>query len=425
MWAKIVLCCFIWMSVFGNAAWAESKQPTDPSKQSQNTAANTQTQQQQIGKQTTEGEKKGKPSTKTPEEADIKDLKAYFKKQWDNVTDRLNDVKQNIKDAETKRKDLAEAEKEKEKAKDAQTNGPFGQCSTFAFDFACNMSNWTWYWVTELLKAVGQWMLKVVFIQDNLATNETIKEFQNNFVSLAWTFLMVFLTYQMVRILSMMILQEDHSEIKPLIRKVVVIAALIPSSLWICSKLFTLGNDFSEYYIQTELNKLPEKLYGLNFLSSIVNVRLLLILLIVLLVLLIIIAFQMAIRQAEFAFLVVIGPIAIVTMINKEINLFSLWWRNLLAVVFTQSLQVLMLVITFRLMTENSLTILTTCLGFLVLTMGVPKKTNEWFGANSSQSAAGGMVRSAANFTASMYTGRTTTKEAARGPHSLKGNKKK
>lgn len=404
MWGKISLCAVLLFHMFGNVAFAAPAPPAETTENKENKQTNQQTKQQSAGEKTNE-----KPTTKEEVEAVRKGLLDYVNKQWESVKTGINDVKNNIKEAEKKRAELQKVEKEKEKAEDARINGPFGQCSTFDFDFACNISNWIWYWVTEILKAVGQWMLKVVFIQNNLANNETIQDFQKDFVSLAWTFLMVFLTYQLVRILSLMILQEDQSEIKPLIRKVVIVAALIPSSLWICKELFTLGNLFSGYYIKTELDKLPEKLYGLNALSSGVNIGLLLILLIVLLVLLIVIAFQMAIRQAEFAFLVVIGPIAIVTMINKEINLFSNWWRNLLAVVFAQSLQVLMIVITFRLMTESSLSILTTCLGFLVLTISIPKKTNEWLFANSTSGVAGGMVKSVANFTAGVATGGTTS----------------
>jgi hypothetical protein len=79
-------------------------------------------------------------------------------------------------------------------------------------------------------------------------------------------------------------------------------------------------------------------------------------------------------------------------MVNKEMNLFSRWWRNLLAVVFTQSIQVLMLVISFKLVTQTDLTGLTTSIGFLVLTMRAPQIVNEWLGSSSlAGSEAGGL----------------------------------
>jgi hypothetical protein len=419
MWTKIILCCFVWLSVVGNTVWAEATQDKTGDVQKN---AKGKTETPKIEEKTSEDKTK-EPAT---EESNVFDRAgAYINEQVKELKDDINAFKSSIETAEKKRQDAKKAEQQQDKIQDARTNGPFGKCSTFSFDFACNISNWVYYWINQILTAVGQWMLEVVFIQSNLSTNKTVIEFQANFSSLAWTFLLVFLTYQLVRILSLMILQEDYSELKPLIRKVVIVAALIPSSLWICQKLFMLGNMFSLFYIKEDLGKIPQKLYGLNILSAKVNIGLLLILLIILLILLFIIAFQMIIRQAEFAFLVIIGPIAVVTMLNREMNFFSIWWRYLLAVVFAQSLQVLMIVLAFRLMTEPGLALLTTCLGLLLLTMRVPKMANEWFRASSVFGAAGGMVKSAANFTASVATGGTTTiaRQAALALHSA--NKKK
>jgi hypothetical protein len=275
--------------------------------------------------------------------------------------------------------------KEKERSK-----GPFGECGYT--DWGCSFGNWLYWSTYDLLTSLGAWMMDIVFIQKNFARNDVVKGFQADFVSLAWTFLMLFFTFQLVRILSSMVLQEDFSELKALIRKLVVVAALIPSSLWICQELFDLGNNFSNHFIQQELKKLPEKIQNLSAVSQIGNVVLLLVLLIVLAVVLVSISFQMIIRQAEFVFYVVIGPLAIVTMVNKEMNLFSRWWRNLLAVVFTQSIQVLMLVISFKLVTQTDLTGLTTSIGFLVLTMRAPQIVNEWLGSSSlAGSEAGGL----------------------------------
>jgi chemotaxis protein histidine kinase CheA len=288
-------------------------------------------------------------------------------------------------------------EKAQEAADKAAAEDPYSNCN--AWELGCYANSWIYNQAKGILLAVID-ILKAVLNLDNISNDPIVKSLKTGFSSLSWSFLLLFLVYQSVKILSLMILQEDYSEIKPLIRKTVIAAWLISSLTWICDHLFYLGNAFTDY----ALDHLTKVQASIQVLLDIVAVGIagyfgyFLILLVLIAVFCIIILIQIGIRSAEFAFLVIIGPVAIVTLVNKEMNLFSIWWRNLLAIIVTQSIQPILFVLSIEMIANGALANIFMTIGFLALTMRAPKMVNEWFKASSISGSAGDVVKSAANY---------------------------
>jgi hypothetical protein len=203
-----------------------------------------------------------------------------------------------------------------------------------------------------------------------------------------------------VRILSLFAFQEDHSELKLLIRNVVIAACLLQLLNWICENLFYLSRLFTAGF-SSSISALPSKLNGIFIIH---NSIILLVFLLVLFILSTIISIQIAIRTIEIAFLMILGPIVITTIVNKEMNFFSRWWRNMVALVFAQSLQVLLIVIgvewifKYKFTDENRTDILLLGVGLFVLIMRVPALLNEWFQSSSAASSVNGFAAGMAKF---------------------------
>lgn len=63
----------------------------------------------------------------------------------------------------------------------------------------------------------------------------------------------------------------------------------------------------------------------------------------VMLVLFLVLTFQSMRRVAELLFLLAISPLAAWSMINEDMNLWGIWWREIICTIFTQSFHVMML----------------------------------------------------------------------------------
>ncbi|KZD70930.1 conjugal transfer protein TrbL family protein [Bacillus cereus] len=63
----------------------------------------------------------------------------------------------------------------------------------------------------------------------------------------------------------------------------------------------------------------------------------------VMLVLFLILTFQSMRRVAELLFLLAISPLAAWSMVNEDMNLWGIWWREVICTVFTQSFHVMMI----------------------------------------------------------------------------------
>jgi hypothetical protein len=117
-------------------------------------------------------------------------------------------------------------------------------------------------------------------------------------------------------------------------------------------------------------------------------------------ILVLIVAFQVAIRAAELAFLFITGPFAIATNINEEFNLFPVWWRNFLSILITQVVQIMLLVLTVKLFWNVKITNISTLeniiwgLGMMIITIKGPAYIKEYmYSTGAGQAVIGGAMR--------------------------------
>ncbi|WP_416826008.1 conjugal transfer protein TrbL family protein [Ectobacillus polymachus] len=59
-------------------------------------------------------------------------------------------------------------------------------------------------------------------------------------------------------------------------------------------------------------------------------------------------AIQYVIRTVELLILFIMSPLAAWSIVNEEMNIWSIWWRETIATVFTQSLQIMIIWISFN-----------------------------------------------------------------------------
>ncbi|MCP8968953.1 conjugal transfer protein TrbL family protein [Ectobacillus ponti] len=62
----------------------------------------------------------------------------------------------------------------------------------------------------------------------------------------------------------------------------------------------------------------------------------------------VILAIQYVIRTAELLIILIMSPLAAWSIVNDEMNIWSIWWREMTATVFTQSLQIIIIWLAFN-----------------------------------------------------------------------------
>ena len=257
-------------------------------------------------------------------------------------------------------------------------------------DPTCYFVAWVKRMLVQFLRGICQYFIDVITIsQEELFGEETggvFVRYQSIVQNLAWSFLALFLTFHSVRILALYTVEINPTEVKWLIQRLFVTSVLI----YIEPKLVGLLVELNELLVNAFLEPYKTSLgtilfailitYGVNF-FPVVNVVTSLPLAIIS-GLLFIIILQFIIRYAEIALLMILGPFAIATNINKEYNLFPVWWRHLLATIFTQAVQVLLILIWIEVVSKAVFMLmfyrLILSVGFLIVIARTPGFLKQW-----------------------------------------------
>jgi hypothetical protein len=203
-----------------------------------------------------------------------------------------------------------------------------------------------------------------------------IGEYYSDFTEICWVFVTIFLIYQSIKFMVTYSIHENPLELKRLIWRLVLCAALIAGFPSLFKWLLTLNSVIVSSLTPKEFINM-DAFYGLMkmnepFLS-------LTVLALVLSLILLVIYFQNIMRFAELGFLVLSAPLAISTMLNDEVNLFPIWWRQLVSVIFLQAIQTMMLLLTIKtLPLFHSAIQLPVVIGFLYITFKAPGFFRNW-----------------------------------------------
>lgn len=246
-------------------------------------------------------------------------------------------------------------------------------------------------------------MLEIFILKPgDLLQNATINTFFNLIKGVSWSLATVFLIYQCLRIYVLSLADGDRSELKKLLPKIFLIPVFMMSLPWGVEAILTLSGDFSRGFLSVpSVDQDGAAVVGfaaiyLLFMGA-TNSLFIVILALVFLALLAVFAFQQCLRFAELAFLVVSGPIAIMSILNQEFNLFPSWWRHLLSVAFTQSVQYLLIMMAIKLATgtnpfKGEYMGIFGSIGCMVLVIKSPAFIREFMYSTGAGSKAAGMA---------------------------------
>lgn len=271
-------------------------------------------------------------------------------------------------------------------------------------DYSCHVNSFLFFTAKSAGDALNDSFVKL-FVLDRsaLAKMKIIRNYYHYTQQLAWTLLLLFFVYQLIRTLALYIFNQDPTELQSLIQKVFFAAIMISMLFWIVEQLVELNRLTIQGLLNTNTNNLINMALLFGGKQVILTqaaegfqyvLAMSLIFCFVMVCGCAIFFIQLAIRYAEIAFMVIIGPIVAATIINKEFNLFPIWWRHLLSVVFTQAIQVLMMVILFNILysmaafnANHNIPILQNFIlgvGFVILIIRTPHFLKQWMYSSGS-----------------------------------------
>lgn len=260
-------------------------------------------------------------------------------------------------------------------------------------DPTCYFSSWIKTVILNFFEEICQIFADVIVISEEELFGKETKGvyvyYQKVVQNLAWTFLVLFLTFQSIRILAFYTIEVDPTELKLLIQRLIITSILIALEPKIIGWLVHLNELLVNAFLEPHKGVLGYTIFlfliteGVNLLPLPGGINLIIgIPVLIINILLFIIMLQFVLRYAEIALLMILGPFAIATNINQEYNLFPVWWRHLLSTIFTQAVQVLLIVIWISIIRTalgiDVLYRLILSIGFLVVAVRAPGFLREW-----------------------------------------------
>lgn len=196
-----------------------------------------------------------------------------------------------------------------------------------------------------------------VFIVDpqTILNDPTISSFYVYAYGFFSTLLTVIFLYKMVEYLALAD-PESRGAIKGKLANLVFTIAFAFSFKWIFQYLLLFNNWFIEgllngYSLSFDTFKYDQT----KIQEATINLTFMVILCLIIAILFFVLLIQMAIRFAELGFSFAIAPIIIATNLSDDINLLPGFWKNLLSLIFTQSIQILITLFMLKFFSNGSI----------------------------------------------------------------------
>lgn len=266
------------------------------------------------------------------------------------------------------------------------------------FDFKCKIREFFLDLVQGAINYAVQ-QLDVFIVQPSTILDDpTISSFYDQAYGFFFALLAVIFIYKLVEILATAD-PEGRGILKEKVAVLLFTVAFAYSFKWIFESLLK----FNQWFIEGLLNG-----YNLSFntfkydASKIqeaeINLLFMTILSLIIAVLFCVLLVQMAIRMAELGFALTIAPIVIATNLSDNFNLLPGFWRNLLSVIFTQAVQMLLLLLMAKFFSEGSIwetDKIMFGIGYLVLVVKSPHVVKELMYSTGTGRAVGGISNGA------------------------------
>jgi hypothetical protein len=263
------------------------------------------------------------------------------------------------------------------------------------FDFSCKIREFLLNAVSGAINYSIQQLDSFIITPDTILTDPTISSFYNSAYNFFFALLGVIFLYKMVEILATAD-PESRGVIRDQSARLIFTIAFAAGFKWIFQSLLQMNN----WFIQGMLNG-----YHLTFTSfyldpikiqeADVNLTFMIILALILAILFLILLIQMAIRFAELGFALAIAPICIATNLSDNFNLLPGFWKNLLSIIFTQSVQIMLVLFMAKFFAAGDMWSpqkIMYGIGYMILVVKSPHVVKELMYSSGSGRAAGGMA---------------------------------
>jgi hypothetical protein len=252
------------------------------------------------------------------------------------------------------------------------------QCNMF--DFNCKIEEFILNLVQGGINYSVQQLQVFIVDPQTILNAPTIRSFYGYAFEFFSTLLTVIFLYKMIEILALAD-PEGRGAMKGKLVKLVFTVGFAYGFKWIFQYLLTLNN----WFIKGLLNGYNLKFSTIKYnqtkiLQANINLTFMVILCLIIAILFFVLLIQMAIRFAELGFSFAIAPVVIATNVSDDLNLLPGFWKNLLSLIFTQSVQILIVLFMLKFFSKGSIwdpQKIMYGIGFMVLAVKSPHIVKE------------------------------------------------
>lgn len=209
------------------------------------------------------------------------------------------------------------------------------------FDVLCHIVNIVYVAGTSIVNFLLAPLTKLAIEPEQILGDNTFNKFKNNFESFTFSLLAVFILFQIMKIYAFRM--TNHTDtigvLNEKIIKIVMAGVFLFSYTLFFKFILTIQYrvNYGIFSYISNTNQVTNDLM-LNFLVT-PNGTIFVFMIILFAILLAILFFQMAYTFALIGLFYVVGPVAIVTMVNDEYNMFTMWLKTIIARFLTLALQ--------------------------------------------------------------------------------------
>lgn len=216
-------------------------------------------------------------------------------------------------------------------------------------DILCHIVNIVYVAGASVVNFLLSPLSKLAIEPEKILNDTSFNKFKNSFDSFTFSLLAVFILFQVMKIFVFRM--TNHSDTITVLNEKVVKIFMAGVFLFGYSQFFQLiltiqyRVNYGIFSYFSNSNQITSDLM-INFLVT-PNGVVFVLMVIIYAVLLAILFFQMAYTFALIGLLYVVGPVAVVTMVNDEYNMFTMWLKTIIARFLTLAMQGLTVVLSF------------------------------------------------------------------------------
>jgi hypothetical protein len=271
-------------------------------------------------------------------------------------------------------------------------------CGTF--DFSCKIREFLLNIVQGAINYSVDQLDSFVIKPDEILKNKTISTFYDQAYDFFFVLLGVIFLYKMVEMLATAD-PEGRGELREKMARLIFTVAFAYSFKWIFEYLLKFNYWFVKGMLDGYNLKFSTFKYDATKIQEAdINLIFMAFLALTLAILFFVMLIQMAIRFAELGFALAIAPICIATNLSDNFNLLPGFWRNLMSIIFTQAVQIMLILFMCKFFADGSIwdaKKIMYGIGFMILVVKSPAVVKELMYSTGAGRTTAGMASGAAS----------------------------